>query len=360
MHKRNRVRVLAVVVAMLALISNGGGTAAATANAASDMLAHLPPSDAVLYVNVNRLIEDVAPRLFAEDAATLASLNRELDNIKKETGFDPRLIDAIAVGMSFNADAPKNSKAVAVVRGRFDAAEVLANANARLKPKDKLKTQVYNNRTMYVGATPNQNIAVAPLDASAFVSGDPQTVREAIDCNGSAAGCAENSLKTLAASNKDAFLGYAGNNRAVAPLGAMLLGINSDWSKLALSVQEFNGSISAPGNAADLFLSMRTESSEQAYKIAGVFDFMKAINESPAEMGASRPGLIPLADGFGELLLLFKGLNVTAQGNEAQFRLEMPFARILKVMRPRSNHPATLPPAPKPPPPPAPRRSPAR
>ncbi|MBA2338949.1 MAG: hypothetical protein H0V88_01015 [Pyrinomonadaceae bacterium] len=351
MNKRNRTRILIVAIAMIALLSNGTRTAMAT-SATDDALASLPAADAVLYVNVNLLLEDVLPRLFADNPAIFAELKKGLDDAKTSTGFDLSLIDTLAIGVRFNKDARQTPKVIVIARGRFDAAEVLVNANAKLKLNERFKTQAYNNRTIYVEAAPKYNIAIAPLGADTFVSGDPQMVHDAIDCNASAAGCAENNLKTLAASNKDALFGYAGNNRATAVFAQMLLGLSSDLSKLAASVQEFNGSVSAPGNAAALFLSARTETAEQAEGIAQLFALMKQINESPDEVGAQkRPSMIPFVDGLNELFLLFKGLSVTTEGSQVRFSVEIPFARIMKFMHPRSiaNAPPPSPPRAAPP-----------
>ncbi|MCA1557909.1 MAG: hypothetical protein LC731_05140, partial [Acidobacteria bacterium] len=84
----------------------GGRTKAATLSPspASELLTLLPASDAVAYMDAQRALSEIIPRVFTNDAESLARVNQELDKFREHTGADARQLDSIAIGVRFKKD----------------------------------------------------------------------------------------------------------------------------------------------------------------------------------------------------------------------------------------------------------------
>src|ERR1044072_4971350 len=117
MSKLKPVRLLLPLVLLLALARS-----AAAQTDSRRALSTLPDSQAVLYVNAQRIIHDVLPRLMppAEYAKMLAEAQK--------VGCDARGIDYAAVGARFADPAPANylPDFVVVIHGNFNADTLLA------------------------------------------------------------------------------------------------------------------------------------------------------------------------------------------------------------------------------------------
>src|SRR4051812_14324937 len=89
--------------------------------ASSDPLTVLPPSDAVMHVDVKRTLNEALPALLAGDPARLAKVNSEIEEFKAQTGIDAKSFERLAVGIKVNTVRPGVTKgdAVVVARGNF-------------------------------------------------------------------------------------------------------------------------------------------------------------------------------------------------------------------------------------------------
>ena len=93
-------------------------------------LSTFPDSQAVLFVNAHRIVNDVMPRVVPP-----ADYQKMLDETKK-VGFDVRGLQFAAAGIRFNADAPAGTppEFVLVIRGNFNADSMLMLGKVALAP----------------------------------------------------------------------------------------------------------------------------------------------------------------------------------------------------------------------------------
>src|SRR5947209_4375816 len=120
----------------------------------------LPASDAVLMVDLKRLLTEAAPRALASDPARLAQLSADIEQFKSRTGVDARDFDTLAVGARMHrlpSGAMKIANVVAIARGTFSADALIEIGRA--SAKGKLTEQTYAGKTLYVIAV-NDRIKV--------------------------------------------------------------------------------------------------------------------------------------------------------------------------------------------------------
>jgi hypothetical protein len=191
MHKRSIS--LALILLITALGINVYGQSKATD--ITDPVRLLPPSDIVATFDVNRLLTEAFPRLFAKSPATLARMNTELDDFKTKTGFDLRSINRIAIGardVSPNTSHDK-WKGVIITQGNFNAHSLLAFGKLALK--GKYQEQQHNGQTIYIfllnptekasqdktAPLPSIELAMAALNNNTLAIGKPESLRMTID-----------------------------------------------------------------------------------------------------------------------------------------------------------------------------------
>ncbi len=100
----------------------------------TDALAPLPASEAVMYFDVQRALNEGLPRAFGNSHTRLADINCDIENFKTRTGLDAREFDVVAVFLKFTPRLkslfpPRGTlqiNPVVIARGRFDADRIVA------------------------------------------------------------------------------------------------------------------------------------------------------------------------------------------------------------------------------------------
>jgi hypothetical protein len=196
----------------------------ATAQVASDArgaLTPFPDSQAVLYVNAHRIVNEMMPRVLPP-----AEYRKMLAEAQK-VGFDARELDYAAVGVRFAEPASASGlpEFVVIVRGGFNADALLAIARIALESeKMKRRQESYGSKTLEIIDTSNVDnlvesdapkpgeqpkpapypeIAYATLDSNTIVVGVPNYVKAAIDSM-SGQGALKASMLDLAANDPQA------------------------------------------------------------------------------------------------------------------------------------------------------------
>ncbi|HYH86744.1 MAG TPA: hypothetical protein VEX60_14930 [Pyrinomonadaceae bacterium] len=198
MRKLTPARILSSL-ALLFAVSH-----AATAQVEQDArgaLTPFPDSQAVLYVNARRIINEMLPRVMPP-----AEYRKMLADAQK-AGFDARELDYAAVGVRFAEPAPASGlpEFVVVVRGGFNADTLLALARVGLESeKAKRRQESYGSKTLEIIDTSNPDkpaeaaakpgeqpkpapypeVAFTTLDSNTLVFGVPNYVKAAIDSQG--------------------------------------------------------------------------------------------------------------------------------------------------------------------------------
>ncbi len=165
-------------------------------------LAALPDSQAVLFVNVRRIVNEMLPKLMPP-----AEYQKMLTEVQK-VGFDARGVEYAAVAVRL-ADPPPASglpEFVIVVKGNFNADTLLALGRVVAGAQNvKTRSETYGSKTLEIidlqalgkpadgtaaeggdrpKPSPYPEVAVTALDSSTLVAGVPAYVRAAVDAGG--------------------------------------------------------------------------------------------------------------------------------------------------------------------------------
>ncbi len=121
---------IALALGLLTVAWASGERPGARTVAASpaDALNYLPASDAVMLIDVRRLLNETMPQILAGDKEKLAQANSEIDKFKTRTGIDPRSFDRVVLGVRYTYPTANTTKleTVAVAHGKFDAKALAA------------------------------------------------------------------------------------------------------------------------------------------------------------------------------------------------------------------------------------------
>jgi hypothetical protein len=195
---RNRAKVLLPLALLLALAPVASAQAPTDARGA---LAPLPDSQAVLYVNARRIVNELLPRVMPP-----ADYQKLLDTMHKG-GFDPHDLDYAAVAIRFAGPAPPSGmpEFLVVVRGGFNADSLLMLGRLAAGSENlKTRQETYGSKTIDIFDTesieksmadsdenkgseggrpkiPYPEVAVTTLDSRTLVAGVPAYVKAAID-----------------------------------------------------------------------------------------------------------------------------------------------------------------------------------
>jgi hypothetical protein len=207
MRKLNFARLLLPLALLHALAS---GASAQTHVDARGALSTFPDSQAVLFIDVHRIVNEVLPRVM-----TPAEYQKMLDESKK-VGFDVRGLQFAAAGVRFKDDAPPGTppEFVLVIKGNFNADSMLALGKIMLAAQNlPSRTETYGSKSIEIidteavakstgmgnvmgegadgsgeGAKPKpfpyKELAVTALDSNTLVAGVPAFVRSAVDASG--------------------------------------------------------------------------------------------------------------------------------------------------------------------------------
>ncbi|MCA1591593.1 MAG: hypothetical protein LC754_02870 [Acidobacteria bacterium] len=283
----------------------------------------LPASDAVVVVNLRRLLTEAVPRALGGDAAQAAQVNADIERFKAQTGIDARQFDTLSAGVRFSNPSPHVTKIghlVAVAHGTFNPGALVAAG--RLASKGSYTQQQYGGKDVYVFSLNDQvkvfgllklrvrDLAMSALDANTLAVGETEAVRAAIDAQ-AGKGRVDEALLSMA-TNPNNLVGFAGNVPASA-LGDVDLG-NPELTRSISSIRQLYGSIGMTGTGFQLLTALRTLTAQDA----------KSLGDTVAALKQFAPALINISGAKGKLAKnAIESLTVTTQGNEVQLRLEL-------------------------------------
>ncbi|HEX8501178.1 MAG TPA: hypothetical protein VF659_11370 [Pyrinomonadaceae bacterium] len=207
MSKSKPVRLLLPLALLFALAQAAAAQAPVDARRA---LSSLPDSQAVLFINARRIVNDVLPRLMPP-----AEYQKMLTEAQK-VGFDARGIEYIAVGARLANPPPANNlpEVVVVIKGNFNADTLLALGRVAAGAQNiRPRSETYGSKTLEIidlqsfnakpaggvgdgsgepgggdGGKPKPmpypEVAVMALDSSTLVAGVPSYVKGVVDAAG--------------------------------------------------------------------------------------------------------------------------------------------------------------------------------
>ena len=310
------------------------GTAASANAQAAAPLGALPASDAVMLIDIKRLLNDAVPRVLSNDPVRLAKLNAHVEQIKTRYGLDVRSFERLAVGIKFQSPRAgvTTTDMVAIANGTFNSGALLAAA--RLAAKGKYQEEKHRKATIYIFDVTEQGkasslmgikvtrLAVAALDANTLAFGEVEGVRATLDGN-RGRGRINADLIQLAMRNPDAFISFGANVPQSATQGQDFG--NDEINKNLAAIRQAYGAFGLTPNGFDLKAIARTDLPDQAKALGDTFAALKQfggmfVSQLPPDKGK----LVQAA---------LDGLTITTEGKETQIRLELAQAAINELMR---------------------------
>jgi hypothetical protein len=294
----------------------------------SGVLAQLPASDAVMTVDVKRLLSEALPRAYASDATELARVNGEISKFGERTGLDARQFERVAFGVRY-AQSPSGAtlmETVAVARGAFDTSAIVGAA--RRASGGGAQEQKYGGKTIYVFNFNEQvkvlglfnmhltELAIAALDANTLAVGKLSRVREAIDAAAGRGERVSTEIASLATRSPAALVGLGGNVPASATQHLDFL--SQEFSRSIAAIRQFYGSVGATTDGFQMLTVLRTTNAGAAKTLGDTVEGLKQF--APF-------AITQFARGDQEKARLLRGVvgstRVSAQGNDVQISLDL-------------------------------------
>ena len=302
--------------------------------AAPTLLSSLPPSDAVVIINITRVFNEALPKLLAENPAKLAEVTNELANFKVQTGLDPRSFDQIALSLSYKYPREGITKVstVALARGTFNAGGMVAAG--RLAANGKYLEQKYQGKTIYIFSLARQvrlfglwdvkvgELAVTALDANTLALGELDAVRGAIDST-KAGKHANPELVALAGRDADAIVGFGGN---VSPkLLENLSRTNDTVARELTAVRQVYGTLGMTGSDLELMLTARTVDSYSAKNLGDTVEGLKQLGGFFINRLTGAKGTLARS--------ALDNLKTTTTGNELEIRTAVAQSQVAPLIK---------------------------
>ncbi len=322
MKTRVSASLLLSTIMVVAMATTLYGQTTPVAPPSDDPITLLPASDMIVVLDVRRILTEAAPRALAKSPATLAEMNKSLDQLKAATGFDVRMVDRIVVGASsletgsIAVSGNIKGEIIAIARGRFNAGALVAAA--RLLMSGKYREETYSGKALYTlnvaelseqpspipGGGPAE-LSITVLDLNTLALGTPKSVRAAMDGATMTTNRATPELVALATRDPNALVSFSFNTEALMkrstasakkglPLdsidkhGSSSSGGSSDnqmWKELE-SIKQFYLSAGMTATDYNVLMLVHTYTEEQAIKlnemISGIKTFSSGITDPSA------------------------------------------------------------------------------
>jgi hypothetical protein len=315
--------ILVICVALIASFTLASDRKAAPPDART-LLSSLPASDVVVFVDLQRILTEIIPRLLAKDPTTLAKMITGINELKTKSGVNILAIDSIVVGAKFVGTLTHQMKkdnlgVVIIAHGDFDANALIAFI--KQETKGKAHEETYGGKVIYSEPQPappknkteRETAALTLLDANTVAAGDLPQVRAAIDAF-AGKDRVDPALVQLAERDPASFTGVAGNvpasliqdlHESAPPNDEMAQVIN----KVIEGLKQFFGSIGATPTNFNVVTGVRLSSSEQAASLSDTL------------LGLRQQAIAEIND--KETRDLINSLQITAQGDELQIRADI-------------------------------------
>lgn len=323
-----------LALATLALTFNGRSQTRSPRTAPpAAALSFLPASDAVMLIDVRRMLNETMPRILAGDKVKLALANAEIDKFKSRTGIDPRAFDRVVLGVRYTYPTANTTKleTVAIAHGTFDAKAL--TAAARVAANGKFREEKYRGVTIIVVNVNDQmkvlglwnmrvnELAISALDAKTLAIGNLSTVRAAIDAG--KRGRANGELIALASRDPNAVIGF-GANLPRALLANLNVG-NDTIARDANSIRQAYGSVGTTDTDVSLSLVARTDNAESAKSLGDTITGLKQLGAILImRMAAPRKALAQSA---------LDNMKITTRGNELEIKTQVAAANLASVIK---------------------------
>lgn len=316
---------LALVLATMLTVNVRPAQATTITSPSAELLATLPQSDAVMFVDVRRLLSETLPAMLAEHPELRARLDAEINSLNNR-GFDVRLVDSLVVGFGSH----RATEMICVLRGRFDANTVVAAIAA-----PSARRQTHNGRTLYTDSALSGAWTMTALDSNTLAFGGIERVRASIE-SFEGRGRVDAELVAQATRGANALVGFSG--RVPTSLTQNTRGHNDELAQLFASIRQVSGSITpTESGGGEVIVRLRAENTDQAAEIRSLVGSIKTIAAQFPEPHTTEGTSIALP-GLGLIVpsAFIRYINmaaVTSEGNEVSINLNFTRAETSALLR---------------------------
>lgn len=323
------------------LVANNGAaltTRAATASPATqaviNSLSNLPEADALIYVNPQRILNEVLPKFLPPK--DLDEMRKGFEAAKQQAGIDPTKIDYLVVAVRFkkptadlNFQAPEF---MLVSSGAFSSDSLLMLA--RMASSGKLRDEKYSDKTIGLMTidpiakeaekTPLlksfSEVGIVALNANTIAAGSPGYLRAAIDAGEGKGRISADALNFLVR-DPNALISYAGS-----PIGAFAKSFGM------LGTETTPRTPRCDSKLGDFYAALTMDATN--FMIRGVSN---ADNPDTAKIVANlytmllRYATSSIKDPAAEAVL--NRLSIAAEGDEVLFNADFPQQMVLDLIK---------------------------
>ena len=295
-----------------------------TIAARASLLASLPKSDAVAFVDLKRILNDALPVILASNPAQLAQVNAQLDKVKQQTGLDLRSFERVATGIRLTPNAGGfDATPFTLINGSFNAGALIAAG--RFAAQGKYQQEEYKGKQLYLFSLGDAlkdipllgslgaNLALMEVDANTLAVGDAATLKANIDANGDAPR-ANSDLVAMATRNPNALIGLGANIPADAAKSLGLDVENDEMGKTAATIRQMAASLGLNDGGAEILMAARADKDSDAKNIADTLNALK-------QFAGFAVGQLKTPEQQKLAMNAIQTLKVAQSGNEAQLSL---------------------------------------
>lgn len=213
-----------LATASSATLTPGTATISPATQGVINSLSSLPEADALIYINPQRILNEVLPKFLP--AKDLEEMRKGFETAKQQAGIDPAKVDYLVIAVRFkkptddlNFQAPEF---MVVSNGDFSADSLLVLA--RTASQGKLRDEKYGNKTIGlmtidpIAKESEKNpllkafseVGIVSLNANTIAAGSPGYLRAAIDAGEGKGRISREALNFLVR-DPNALISYAGS-----------------------------------------------------------------------------------------------------------------------------------------------------
>ncbi|HEV7743947.1 MAG TPA: hypothetical protein VGO56_03020 [Pyrinomonadaceae bacterium] len=297
-------------------------------------LASLPEADGLIYINPQRIFNEVLPKFLPPK--DLEEMRKGFEAAKQQAGIDPAKIDYVVMTIRFKkptADLNFQAPEILVVSSGDFSAEALIGL-ARVASGGKLRDEKYGSKTIELitidqiakesEKTPLlksfSEFGVVALNANTIAAGSPGYLREAIDASEGRGHISKEALSLLVR-DPNALISYAGS-----PIGAFTKSFGMQGTETNPRAPRCDSKI------GDFYAALTMDASN--FMIRGVSN---ADNPDTAKIVANlytmllRYATSSIKDPAAQSLLT--RLSIAAEGDEVLFNADFPQQMVMDLIQ---------------------------
>ncbi len=321
--KRKFVALVAVMALTACSIIDVRAANPAQNSSAADLVTRLPQADAVMFIDVRRLLSETLPVTLAEHP----DLNRQVEAAISHLsglGLDMREVDSLAVGFRFTPSPVMTG----LVRGRFDANRVAAAAIRNAQ------RQTLDGRVFYTDRGTREVWAIVALDANTVALGEIGFVRAGVEAF-EGRGRVESQFVADATRDANSLIGFTA--RVPSSLAQSFGGNNDELTRSLAAIRQVSGSFApTESGGGELRLRVRAENAAKAAELAAL---LQSLKDTAAQFtGSPTAGTSVALPGFGlivssSLIALIRDFNIATEANEVSINASFTQRQISELLR---------------------------